>query len=143
DAVPTGAPDRTGQHVPMVPPRRDPSDEGLEELILRSEPSGDQAPAVPRPFPHCRQCHGFVAPLGDEVGGGVEPAGAGPFGALLVRVPGCWDHGAWAQWLRRLTSTRRSPSKTTRSSWVTPQCLNRTTPASARCGSGSAASTSV
>ncbi len=37
-----------------------------------------------------------------------------------------------AQWLLRLTSTSRSPSKTTASSWLTPQCLKRTTPASSR-----------
>src|SRR5205807_1557611 len=47
------------------------------------------------------------------------------------------------QSLRRFTSTVRSPSNTTRSSWVTPQCLNRTSPASSRSGAGSTASTSV
>ncbi len=36
------------------------------------------------------------------------------------------------QWLRRFTSTVRSPSKTIVPSWLAPQCRNRTRPASSR-----------
>src|SRR5438093_1206622 len=47
-----------------------------------------------------------------------------------------------AQWLRRLISTRRSPSNTIFSSWFTPQWWKCTMPASSR-SDGPAASTSV
>ena len=43
-----------------------------------------------------------------------------------------------AQWLRRLISTRRSPSKTTLSSWLRPQWWKVTTPASSRSPSSTA-----
>src|SRR6266849_4320998 len=47
-----------------------------------------------------------------------------------------------AQWLRRLISTRRSPSNTIFSSWFTPQWRKCTMPASSR-SDGPTASTSV
>ena len=51
-------------------------DEGLEELVLRSEAGGDQPPAVARPLPDGGQRHRLVAAFHDEIAGGFqEPAG--------------------------------------------------------------------